>query len=70
MGPGPGPLGYGGGRGYWVIGVGGEGFRGDFCETIPENLDFDAAHILSLYMKKLSYSSRIAYIKKIRARPT
>ena len=40
----------------------------DFLETIPANLNFAAAHIFSFYPKKLSYSSRNAYIKKIRAR--
>ena len=40
----------------------------DFPETIPAYLNFAAAHIFSLYPKKLSYSSRNAYIKKIRAR--
>ena len=36
----------------------------DFPETIPAYLNFAAAHML----KKLSYSSRNAYIKKIRVR--
>ena len=40
----------------------------DFPETIPAYLNFAAAHIFSLYPKKLSYSSRNAYIKKIRVR--
>ena len=31
-------------------------------------MNFAAAHIFFLYPKKLSYSSRNAYIKKIRAR--
>ena len=35
----------------------------DFCETIPAYLNFAAAHIFFLYPKKLSYSSRNAYIK-------
>ena len=38
----------------------------DFPETIPAYLNFATAHIFSLYPKKLSYSSRNAYIKKIR----
>ena len=41
----------------------------DFLETIPAYLNFAAAHIFSLYPKKLSYSSRNAYIKKVRVRP-
>ena len=40
----------------------------DFLETISAYLNFAAARIFSLYPKKLSYSSRNAYIKKIRAR--
>ena len=40
----------------------------DFPETIPAYLNFAAAHIFSLYPKKLSYSSRNAYIKKITVR--
>ena len=40
----------------------------DFPETIPAYLNFAAAHIFFLYPKKLSYSSRNAYIKKIRVR--
>ena len=40
----------------------------DFPETIPAYLNFAAAHIFSLYPKKLSYSSSNAYIKKIRVR--
>ena len=40
----------------------------DFPETIPAYLNFAAAHIFSLYPKKLSYSSRNAYIRKIRVR--
>ena len=40
----------------------------DFPETIPAYLNFAARHMFSLYPKKLSYSSRNAYIKKIRAR--
>ena len=64
MGPGPGPLmgllGYRReGWGYWGIGV------GDFCETILTNLNFASPHIFFVYPKKLSYSSRTAYIKKI-----
>ena len=31
-------------------------------------MNFDAAHMFFLYPKKLSYSSRNAYIKKIRVR--
>ena len=31
-------------------------------------MNFAAAHMFSLYPKKLSYSSRNAYIKKIRVR--
>ena len=44
------------------------GIEGDFRETIPACFNFAAAHIFSLYPKKLSYSSRNAYIKKIRVR--
>ena len=40
----------------------------DFPETIPAYLNFAARHMFSLYPKKLSYSSRNAYVKKIRAR--
>ena len=40
----------------------------DFSETIPAYLNFAAAHMCSLYPKKLSYSSNNAYIKKIRVR--
>ena len=40
----------------------------DFPETIPAYLNFAAAHMFFLYPKKLSYSSRNAYIKKIRVR--
>ena len=40
----------------------------DFPETIPAYLNFAAAHIFSLYPKKLSYSSRSAHIMKIRVR--
>ena len=40
----------------------------DFPETIPARLNFGHRHIFFLYPKKLSYSSRNAYIKKIRAR--
>ena len=40
----------------------------DFPETIPAYLNFAAAHIFFVYPKKLSYSSRNAYIKKIRVR--
>ena len=39
-----------------------------FLETIPADLNFAAAHIFFVYPKKLSYSSRNAYIKKIRVR--
>ena len=53
--------------GGWGIGVGGE-LREDLCETIPAYLNFAAAHIFLHYPKKLSYSSRNAYIEKIRAR--
>ena len=52
--------------GFRVQGLG--GLRGDFFETIPVYLNFAAAHIFFLYPKKLSYSSRNAYIKKIRVR--
>ena len=47
---------------------GGRGVKGDFRETIPAYLNFAAAHIFFIYPKKLSYSSRNAYIQKIRAR--
>ena len=40
----------------------------DFHETFPAYVNFAAAHIFSVYPKKLSYSSRNAYIKKIRVR--
>ena len=40
----------------------------DFPETIPAYLNFAAAQLFSLYPKKLSYSSRNAYIKIIRVR--
>ena len=40
----------------------------DFPETIPAYLNFGYRHIFSRYPKKLSYSSRSAYIKKIRVR--
>ena len=40
-----------------------------FPETILAYLNFAAAHMFSIYLKKLSYSSRKAYIKKIRVRP-
>ena len=40
----------------------------DFPETIFAYLNFAAAHIFFVYPKKLSYSSRNAYIKKIRVR--
>ena len=40
----------------------------DFPETITAYLNFAAAHILFLYPKELSYSSRNADIWKIRAR--
>ena len=40
----------------------------DFPETIPAYLNFATAHIFFLYPKKLSCSSRNAYIKKIRVR--
>ena len=38
----------------------------DFPETIPAYLNFATAHIFFIYPKKLSYSSRNAYLKKIR----
>ena len=41
----------------------------DFPETIPACLNFGHRHIVFLYPRKLSYSSRNAYIKKIRVRP-
>ena len=76
MGPGPWAQalwGIGCGWGYWGIGVGGGGWggwrvKGDFRETIPAYLNFAAAHICFLYPKKLSYSSRNAYIQKLRVR--
>ena len=40
----------------------------DFPETIPAYLNFGHRHIFFLYPKKLSYSSRNAYVKKIRVR--
>ena len=40
----------------------------EFPETIPAYLNFGHRHIFFLYPKKLSYSSRNAYIKKIRVR--
>ena len=40
----------------------------DFPETIPAYLNFGYQHIFFLYPRKLSYSSRNAYIKKIRVR--
>ena len=40
----------------------------DFPETIPAYFNFAAAHIIFVYPKKLSYSSRNSYIKKIRVR--
>ena len=40
----------------------------DFPETIPACLNFSYRHIFFLYPRKLSYSSRNAYIKKIRVR--
>ena len=40
----------------------------EFPETIPAYLNFGYRHIFVLYPRKLSYSSRNAYIKKIRAR--
>ena len=40
----------------------------DVPETIPVYLNFAAAHMFFIYPKKLSYSSRNAYIKKIRVR--
>ena len=46
----------------------GGGLRGYFRETTPAYLDFNYRHIFSLYPKKLSYSSRNAYIKEIRVR--
>ena len=39
-----------------------------FPETIPAYLNFGTPHIFFVYPKKLSYSSRNAYIKKIRVR--
>ena len=46
----------------------GGGLREDFRETIPAYFNFGAAHIFFPYPKQLSYSSRNAYIKKIRVR--
>ena len=40
----------------------------DFPEPIPAYLNFAAAHIVFVYHKKLSCSSRNAYIKKISVR--
>ena len=40
----------------------------DFPETIPAYVNFAAARIFFIYPKKLSYSSRNAYIKKMRVR--
>ena len=40
----------------------------DFPETIPASLNFGHRHIFFLYPKKLSYSSRNAYIQKLRLR--
>ena len=40
----------------------------DFPETIPAYVNFATALIFFLYPKKLSYSSRNAYIKKMRVR--
>ena len=60
-----GGMGYGGGG--WGI-RGGGGLRGYFRETIPACLNFGHQHIFFLYPKKLSYSSRNAYIQKLRAR--
>ena len=40
----------------------------DIPETSPAYLNFAAAHTFLLYPKKLSYSSRNAYIRKIRVR--
>ena len=40
----------------------------DSPETIPAYLNFGTQHMFILYPKKLSYSSRSAYIKKIRVR--
>ena len=55
--------------GFRVSGLGGwGGLREDFRETIPVCLNFAYQHIFFLYPKKLSYSSRNAYIKKIRVR--
>ena len=44
------------------------GLRGDSRETIPVCFNFGHRHIFFLYTKKLSYSSRNAYINEIRAR--
>ena len=38
----------------------------DFPETIPAYLNFAAQHMFFLYPKKLSYSCRNAYIRRIR----
>ena len=40
----------------------------DFPEATPAYLNFAAPHVFPLYPRKLSYSSRKAYIKKIRVR--
>ena len=40
----------------------------EFPETIPADLNFGHRHMFFLYPKKLSYSSRNAYMKKIRVR--
>ena len=47
-------------------GLGGD--KGDFRETIPVCFNFGHQHIFFLYPKKLSHSSRNAYIKNIRVR--
>ena len=47
---------------------GGGGLRVYFRETIPACLNFATPHMFFVYPKKLSYSSRNAYIKKIRVR--
>ena len=52
----------------WHDGAQCRGLRGDFCETIPTSLNFGLQHMFFLYPKKFSYSSRNAYIKKIRMR--
>ena len=58
--------------GYWGIVVGDGvyrvGVRGDVRKHIPAYLNFGTPHVFSLYPKKLSYSSRNAYIQKLRAR--